>query len=78
MPGKGILKRERKEIIILLCPPETLGSDSLLFSFSPRRPVIAVFPSALGAFDLKERFLGSGFVSLGNSAFVTKVTGLGQ
>lgn len=46
-------KRERKERIILPCPPETLGSNLQVFSFSPHRPVIAVFPSTLGAFNLK-------------------------
>lgn len=72
-------KRQRKERIILPCPPETLGSNLPVFSFSPHRPVIAVFPSTLGAFNLKRRvFFSLGFVSLGNSAFVAKATVLGQ
>lgn len=71
-------KRERKERIILPCLPETLGSNLPVFSFSPCRPVIAVFPPTLGAFKSERRFLGSGFVSLENSAFVSKVTSLGQ
>lgn len=55
VPGarERYFKRERKERTILPCPPETLGSNLPVFSFSPRRPVIAVFPSTLGAFNLK-------------------------
>lgn len=56
VPGKGILKGSGKKESFYHVLKKTLGSNLPVFSFSPRCPVIAVFPSTLGAFNLKGGF----------------------
>lgn len=77
MPGKGILKgRGKKNHFTMSSRNSGSQFDGVQFLSLP--PCYCCFPLSSWSLQPERRFLSSGFVSLGNSAFVSKVTSLGQ
>lgn len=71
-------KREREEDRIILPCPLKLWRPNASIQFLTPPSCYCCFPLDTGRFRSERRFLNSLFVSLGNTTFVSRVTGLGQ
>lgn len=78
VPGKGILKGRGKKESFYHVLKKNSGKQFAGIQFLSPLSCYCCFPLNSWSLQPERRFLSSGFVSLGNSAFVAKVTGLGQ